>query len=164
MEKFLSKYQCGFKKGYSAQRCLLAMLEKCKRAVDQEKAFGALITAWEVSKYGVFSGRHFPVFGLNTEIYTVNLRIQSEYRKRQTRKNSVFALFKQWMTDLSKPFECLPRELITAKLNAHWFNHGCNIEKDWQLLFYFFPFLIFLFINPNLGGGVILPSPRLVFP
>ena len=45
MDKFLSKYQCGFKKGYSAQRCLLAMLEKCKRAVDQEKAFGALITA-----------------------------------------------------------------------------------------------------------------------
>ena len=28
-------------------------------------------TAWEVSKYGVFSGPSFPVFGLNTEIYGV---------------------------------------------------------------------------------------------
>ena len=33
-----------------------------------------------------FSGPYFPAFGLNTEIYTVNLRIQSEYRKIQTRK------------------------------------------------------------------------------
>ena len=147
MDKFLSKYQCGFKKGYSAQRCLLAMLEKCKRAVDQEKAFGALITAWEVSKYGVFSGRYFPVFGLNTSPYSV--RIQEKTDKKKLR---IWTLFKQWMTDLSKPFECLPRELITAKLNAHWFSHGCNIEKDWQLFFYFFSFLLFLFINPDLGG------------
>ena len=28
-----------------------------------------LITAWKVSKYGVFSGPYFPVFGLNTEKY-----------------------------------------------------------------------------------------------
>ena len=26
-------------------------------------------TAWKVSKYGVFSGPYFPVFGPNTEIY-----------------------------------------------------------------------------------------------
>ena len=29
-------------------------------------------TAWKVSKYGVFSGPYFPIFGLNTEIYGVN--------------------------------------------------------------------------------------------
>ena len=33
-----------------------------------------------------FSGPYFPVFGLNTEIYSVNLRIQSECGKIQTRK------------------------------------------------------------------------------
>ena len=32
-------------------------------------------TAWKVSKYGVFSLLHFPVFGLNTMIYFVNLSI-----------------------------------------------------------------------------------------
>ena len=47
----------------------------------------------EVCKYGVFSGPYFPVFGLNTDIYGVNLRIQSEYRKIRTRKNSVFGHF-----------------------------------------------------------------------
>ena len=29
----------------------------------------------KVSKYGVFSGPYFPVFGLNTKIYSINLRI-----------------------------------------------------------------------------------------
>ena len=34
-----------------------------------------------------FSGPYFPAFGLNTEIYTVNFRIQSECRKTRTRKS-----------------------------------------------------------------------------
>ena len=33
-----------------------------------------------------FSGLHFPAFGLNTEIYSVNLRIQSKCRKVWIRK------------------------------------------------------------------------------
>ena len=40
-----------------------------------------------------FSGPYFPVFGLNTERYGVSLRIQSEYGKIQTRKNSVCGHF-----------------------------------------------------------------------
>ena len=50
-----------------------------------------MCTLWKVSKYGVFSGPYFPVFGLNTEIYED--RIQSEYGKIQSRKNSVFRHF-----------------------------------------------------------------------
>ena len=45
-----------------------------------------------MSKYGVNSGPYFSVFGLNTEIYGVN-RIQFEYRKIQTRNNSVYGHF-----------------------------------------------------------------------
>ena len=43
-------------------------------------------TAWEVSKYGAISTPYFPVFGLNTETYAVNLRIQSKYRKIRNQK------------------------------------------------------------------------------
>ena len=32
-----------------------------------------------------YSGPHFPAFGLNTERYSVSLRIQSECRKTRTR-------------------------------------------------------------------------------
>ena len=44
MDQFLSKFQCGFRKGYSTQYCLLSMLEKWKSAVDKGKSFGALLT------------------------------------------------------------------------------------------------------------------------
>ena len=43
MDQFLSKYQCGFRKGCSTQYCLLAMLEKWKSAVDKVKSFGTLL-------------------------------------------------------------------------------------------------------------------------
>ena len=43
-------------------------------------------TAQKVSKYGVFSGPYFAAFGLNTDIYSVNFRIQSECGKIWTRK------------------------------------------------------------------------------
>ena len=46
-------------------------------------------TAWKFAKFGVFSGPYFPVF-----LYCgVNIRIQFEYRKIYTRKNSVFGHF-----------------------------------------------------------------------
>ena len=44
IDPLLSKYQCGFRKGFSSQHCLLAMLEKWKNAVDKGKVFGALLT------------------------------------------------------------------------------------------------------------------------
>ena len=64
-------------------------------------------TARKVSKYGVFSGPYSVRIQENTdqkklriwmdtfhaEIYGVNLRIQLEYRKTRTRKNSVFGHF-----------------------------------------------------------------------
>ena len=51
------------------------------------------ITASKVPKYGDISGLYFSVFGLNSEIYSVNLGIQSEYRKIRTGKSSVFGHF-----------------------------------------------------------------------
>ena len=68
MNNFFSKFQCGFRKGYSTQQCLLALNEKWKSAVNKRKSFGALIT------------------------------------------------------DLSKTFDCLPHELLTAKLHSYGFN------------------------------------------
>ena len=35
-----------------------------------------------------YSGPYFPAFGLNTEIYSESLLIQSEYRKIRTRKTA----------------------------------------------------------------------------
>ena len=64
----LSKYQCGFRRGYKAPHCLISLIENWKKSVDNGSAFDALLT------------------------------------------------------DLSKAFVCLPRELLIAKLDAYAFD------------------------------------------
>ena len=63
-DSFFSKYQCGFRIGFSPQHCLAAVLQKWKFTTENKKSFGALLT------------------------------------------------------DLSKTFDCLPHDLLIAKLNA----------------------------------------------
>ena len=43
-EIFLSPYQCGFRKGFNAQHCLIALIEAWKKSVANGGAFGAFIT------------------------------------------------------------------------------------------------------------------------
>ena len=53
-------------------------------------------TTWKVSKYGVFSGPHFPVFGLNTGIYGVNLRFSVRIQENTDQtKHRIWTLFTQ---------------------------------------------------------------------
>ena len=68
LKNVLSKYQCGFRKGFSSQQCLVAMIEKWRKTLDNGGSFGALLT------------------------------------------------------DLSKAFDCLPHDLLIAKLHAYGFD------------------------------------------
>ena len=43
-DDILSKYQYGFRKGFSTQQCLLTSLEKWKSSIDRGKAFSAVLT------------------------------------------------------------------------------------------------------------------------
>ena len=52
-----------------------------------------IATAWKVSKYGVFSGPYFPAFGLNTERYSVSLRIAPNAKKYGPEKTSILGHF-----------------------------------------------------------------------
>ena len=40
----ISKYQCGFRKRFNAQHCLVSMIEKWTKSADNGGAFGALMT------------------------------------------------------------------------------------------------------------------------
>ena len=43
-DNIFSKFQCGFRKGFSAQNCLLLMIDRWKEAVDSNIVFGAIRT------------------------------------------------------------------------------------------------------------------------
>ena len=42
LDKVFSKYQCVFRKGFSAQQGLIKLLEQWKKSIDQGLVFGAL--------------------------------------------------------------------------------------------------------------------------
>ena len=43
-DKILSKYQCGFRKGFNSQHCLATILEKWRESIDRSGCFRALLT------------------------------------------------------------------------------------------------------------------------
>ena len=43
-ENAFSIFQCGFRKKYSTQHALIAMIEKAKKILDKGGTFGALLT------------------------------------------------------------------------------------------------------------------------
>ena len=44
IDKYLSPYLCGFRRGFSTQHCLTVMLERWKKAMDKGNLAGALLT------------------------------------------------------------------------------------------------------------------------
>ena len=42
-DSIFSKYQCGFREGYSPQHCLLYMIEKIKQARNNNNVFAAAL-------------------------------------------------------------------------------------------------------------------------
>ena len=93
-----------------------------------------------MSKYRVTSRPYFAIFRLNTEIYSVNLRIQSEYRKIR-RNNSAFGHFhakheatiykdrdsRCMTTEIKKPF-CQKNKLY-SHINKIFFLSGFSFTN-----------------------------------
>ena len=44
LSNLLSKYQCGFRKSYGTQNCLLDMIEKLRKIRDKKGIFVAVLT------------------------------------------------------------------------------------------------------------------------
>ena len=80
-ENILFPSQWGFRKGYSAQHCLLVMIEKFKEAIDRGYEFGALLT--DLSK--AFDCINHPLF--ITKLYNYGVSPLSI--------NMIFFLFEQ---------------------------------------------------------------------
>ena len=85
--------------GTSSKSLWYVQFRSCVQGGDSEQKLDCF--SFHTTNHGVksvqirsfFSGPHFPVFGMNTETYSLNLCIQSEYGKIRTRKNFLFGHF-----------------------------------------------------------------------
>ena len=96
-EVILSKFQCGFRKGFSTQHCLLLMLEKWKRAVDNNKVFGALLTdlseAFDCISHDLLIAK-LNAYGLSlSTLKLVHSYLQN--RKQRTKIGSSYSLWEK---------------------------------------------------------------------
>ena len=92
-ENIFLKYQCGFRKGFSTQQYLLAMLEKWKRSVDKSQMFGALLT--DLSKIFDCLDHELLIAKLNAYGFSLTaLKLVHNYlsnRKQWTKINSTYS-------------------------------------------------------------------------
>ena len=75
----------------------------------------------------IFSGPYFPALGLNTERYSVSLRIQSELGKTQTRKTLNMDTF-----HTSKIRLILYKKVFKTKFDLILCAQTCNITKKYN--------------------------------
>ena len=91
-----SKYQYGFRKGFSTQQCFSALLEKWMRSIARGKVFGALLT--DLSKACDCLNHDFLIAKLNAYGFSLPaLRLIHDYlsnRKQRTRINNSYST---WM-------------------------------------------------------------------
>ena len=92
---FLSKYQCGFRKGFSAQHCLMALLEKWKTCVNQKQICGALLTdlskAFDCLPHGLIIAK------LNAYGFSLSaLRLIHDYLSNRKQRTKINLTYSSW--------------------------------------------------------------------
>ena len=99
-EDIFNKQQCGFRKGYNTQQCLLKMLEKWKRPVDEGKVFGAMLT--DLSKAFHCLDHELLIAKLNAYGFSLPaLRLISDYLSNRRQRTRIRNSFNDW-------FEVIP--------------------------------------------------------
>ena len=92
-DNILSKFQCGFRKGYGTQHYLLLMLDFWKGATDNNKAFGALLTdlwkAFDCLSHDLFIAK-LQAYALDIDLLNI-LQDYLSSRKQGTKVDSFYS-------------------------------------------------------------------------
>ena len=95
MDPFLSKYQCGFRRGFNAQNCLLAMLEKWKSSVDKGKVFGVVLT--DLSKAFDCLSHELIIAKLNAYGFSLSaLKLMQSYLSERKQRTEINQAYSSW--------------------------------------------------------------------
>ena len=100
MNTHLSSYLCGFRKGYSAQHCLMMMLERWRNALDNKLTAGALLT--DLSK--AFDCLHHGLLIAKLEAYGFEysaLKYIYSYLSNRKQRTKVNSSFREWSDIIS---------------------------------------------------------------
>ena len=96
----LSKFQCGFRKSYGAQHCLLMMLETWKEDTDNNKTFGTLLR--ELSKAVDCVTHDLLIAKLHAYGFDLaSLKILQDYLTNRKQRTNVGSFYSSWEKILS---------------------------------------------------------------
>ena len=96
-ETVSSKFQCGFRKGYNTQDCILAMVENCKKTLDQGNEYGALLT--DLSKAFDFLPHDLIVAKLHAYGFSIDSLklINNNYLTERKQRVKINDQFSSWL-------------------------------------------------------------------
>ena len=101
MDKDFSKFQCGFRKCYSAQQGLIALIEKWESAVDSGKSFKALLT--DLSKAFDCLLHELVLAKLNAYGFSLSaLKLICSYLLNRQQRSKINASYNSWEEILFK--------------------------------------------------------------
>ena len=99
-DDILSKFECGFRKGYGTQHCLLLILKIWKGATDNNEAFGALLTdrlkAFDCLSHDLLIAK-LHTYGLDID----SLNIVQDYLSNRKQRTNVDSFYSPWEEILS---------------------------------------------------------------
>ena len=116
-DSLFSKYQCGFRKGFSSQHCLAAILEKCKSAIENKNSFGALLT--DLKKTFDCHPHDLLVAKLNAYGFSMkSLRLIQNYLSNRKQRTKINLTYSSWDGN----FIWSTTELNTSSFSFYLFN------------------------------------------
>ena len=101
LNKILSKWQCGFRQGYSAQHCLLVMVEKWRQCLDNGGVSGVLLT--DLSKDFECILHDFLIAKLGFDYNSLQmLQSYPSNRKQRTKTNDAYSKYCEFFSEFHK--------------------------------------------------------------
>ena len=95
MGSFFSKFPCGFRKSYSTQQYVLALIEKWKSVVDKGKSFGTLLT--DLSKAFACLPHELLIAKLHSYGFSLNaLRLIHSYLTNRRQGSKINESYSSW--------------------------------------------------------------------